>query len=180
MLHGRTGCRILGIEIDARQADRFLRSVRLNGLNEAEITAVNADYIDYSSKSKTKFDCAICNPPYHQHDCGAISQKGAATHDIAAPIKEITKAAAKLLKYGGKFFMCFPARRLCDAFTALSSAGLEPKRLRLVAGKPEAAPYLALIEAKSGAKSGLIIENNLIIYDENGEYSPEVAEFYGK
>lgn len=76
--------------------------------------------------------------------------------------------------------MCFPARRLCDAFTALSSAGLEPKRLRLVAGKPEAAPYLALIEAKSGAKSGLIIENNLIIHDENGEYSPEVAEFYGK
>ena len=162
LLHGRTGCRILGIEIDARQADRFLRSVRLNGLNEAEITAVNADYIDYSVKSKTKFDCAICNPPYHQHDCGAISQKGAATHDIAAPIKEITKAAAKLLKY------------------ALSSAGLEPKRLRLVAGKPEAAPYLALIEAKSGAKSGLIIENNLIIHDENGEYSPEVAEFYGK
>ena len=40
LLHGRTGCRILGIEIDARQADRFLRSVRLNGLNEAEITAV--------------------------------------------------------------------------------------------------------------------------------------------
>lgn len=157
-----------------------MRSVRLNGLNEAEITAVNADYIDYSVKSKTKFDCAICNPPYHQHDCGAISQKGAATHDIAAPIKEITKAAAKLLKYGGKFFICFPARRLCDAFTALSSAGLEPKRLRLVAGKPEAAPYLALIEAKSGAKSGLIIENNLIIHDENGEYSPEVAEFYGK
>lgn len=62
LLHGRTGCRILGIEIDARQADRFLRSVRLNGLNEAEITVVNADYIDYSVKSKTKFDCAICNP----------------------------------------------------------------------------------------------------------------------
>ncbi len=79
-------------------------------------------------------------------------KKGAATHDIAAPIKEITKAAAKLLKYGGKFFMCFPARRLCDAFTALSSAGLEPKRLRLVAGKPEAAPYLALIEAKKAGQ----------------------------
>ena len=105
LLHGRTGCRILGIEIDARQADRFLRSVRLNGLNEAEITAVNADYIDYSLKSKTKFDCAICNPPYHQHDCGAISQKGAATHDIAAPIKELLR---NFLNMAVNFSCVFP------------------------------------------------------------------------
>ena len=63
---------------------------------------------------------------------------------------------------------------------ATSNAYANYSHFYVGAGKPEAAPYLALIEAKSGAKSGLIIENNLIIHDENGEYSPEVAEFYGK
>lgn len=180
LLHGRTGCRILGIEIDALQTQRFLKSVALNGLDEMKITAVNADYIEFAKKSKIRFDCAICNPPYYRRDCGALSKNVAATHDITAPMHEIAEAASKLLRFGGKFFMCFPAGRLSEAFVALSSAGLEPKRLRLAASKPSAAPYLALIEAKKGAKSGLIIEKNLVIYDENGEYSPEVAEFYGK
>ena len=35
-------------------------------------------------------------------------------------------------------------------------------------------------EAGEGFIREKIIENNLIIHDENGEYSPEVAEFYGK
>ena len=37
----------------------------------------------------------------------------------------------------------------------LDAAGLEPKKLQLVAGKEGAKPYLALVMAKKGGKSGL-------------------------
>jgi Predicted O-methyltransferase len=104
----------------------------------------------------------------------------AATHEISADIAGAAKAAARLLKFGGKLCICYPAERLSEAFCALGGAGLEPKKLRLVQTKPGARPYLALIRANRGAKPGLVVEENLIITGPDGKYTEEVQKYYNE
>lgn len=178
LLHARTNCRVTAVELDAGQCDRLKRTCEYNGIGEA-VTVRNLDYIrDTELIGRGKFDAAVCNPPYFRTDCGEQSRNPGATHEVNADILSTAKAAAALLSRGGKFFLCFPARRLSEAFTALTKSELEPKRLRLVRSKRKKPPYLALIEAKSGAKPGLIIEDELIICDESGEYTEELRRIY--
>ena len=178
LLHARTLCRVTAVEVDPDQCGRLKRTCEYNGIGEC-VTVQNLDYIrDTELIGRGKFDAAVCNPPYFRTDCGELSRNYGATHEVNADIPSIAKAAAALLRYGGKFFLCFPAQRLSEAFTALTQAELEPKRLRLVRSKRVKPPYLALIEAKSGGKPGLTIEDELIIHGENGEYTEELRQIY--
>ena len=184
LLNERTGCRMTAVEEDAAQCGRLERSVIMNGQTDElrfgrGIQVLHADYIRNTKElGLCAFDSAVCNPPYFRRDCGIISASGTATHELTADIGSVARAASALLKFGGKLFICFPSFRLSEAFLALNAAGMEPKRLRLVSVRAEKAPYLALIESKKGAKSGLIIEKPLIIHSENGEYTDEVKELY--
>ena len=178
LLNARLGLRVTAVELDAEQCGRLKRSLALNGLPDGEIEVVNADYLDGDALRGVAFDCAVCNPPYFRRDQGRLSEKPAATHETAADIGSIARAAARLIRYGGKLFICFPAARLSEALTALSAAGLEPKQLRLVQTNAERKPYLALIRTNRGAKPGLTVERNLIITGPDGKYTEEVEKYY--
>lgn len=179
LINARTGIPVTAIELDSAACDRFQRTLELNGAG-AGITVLNADYLDPSLEPGRKFDFAVCNPPYFRRDQGGLSKSASATHELTADIGVICKAAARLIKFGGKLFLCFPAERLAEAITALAASGLEPKLMRLVKTRPGQRPYLALIRANRGAKPGLIIENELVIYDENGAYTEEVDGYYNE
>ena len=178
LLNARTGCRMTCVEIDAEQCDRMERSAVMNGQqNETEI--LNLDYIrDKKQLGAGKFDSAVCNPPYFRKSGGAVSKNAEATHDISADIFEITQAASYLLKYGGKLFICFPANALAELFAALEKAKIEPKKLRFAASNADSKPYLALVEGKKGGRRGLIVENTLVIYGSDGNYTDEVKRIY--
>lgn len=182
LLEGRTGAKLTAVEIQKEQCDMARRSAAMNG---KDIEVVEADmrsaHLIFGSGS---FDAAVCNPPYYPAGGGAISEKGeegfrgAATHDLFCTLRDVAESAARLIKFGGKFFMCCPAARLAEAMHELKAAGLEPKRLRLAAANAEKAPYLALIEAKKGAAPGLIIEKQLNIAASDGSYTEEANRIY--
>ena len=56
---------------------------------------------------------------------------------------------------------------------------IEPKRIRMVCPRADKAPNLCLVEGKLDARPGLHMEPTLIIYDENGQYTPELRRIYG-
>lgn len=178
LIHARTHCRMVAVEVDSEQCERLERTISINGIGQF-VEVLNMDYIDECGEIGIgKFDAAVCNPPYFRSDCGAISNKACATHDILADIDGIAAAASSLLKFGGKLFICFPADRLCEAVCSLCANELEPKRMRLVSSTPNKKPYLCLIEAKKGGKHGLIVEKELVIYNEAGEYTDELKRIY--
>lgn len=179
LINARTGLRVTAVEIDGESCARFKRTLELNGVTEG-IEVVNADYLSGELRFERKFDHAVCNPPYFRRDQGALSSNPGATHELCADIASVARAAAGFIKTGGKLHICFPASRLSEAFTALSSAGLEPKLLRLVKTRADARPYLALIRANRGAKPGLIVERELVIYAPDGKYTHEVEEYYNE
>lgn len=185
LIAAKTGMDVTSVEIDAAQCERFSRTLELNGIaggaierGIGRIEIVCADYLDPELKSERKFDHAVCNPPYFRAGSGGRPLNEGATHEKCADIASIARAARGFLKFGADFFLCFPAERLAEAFAALSVNKLEPKALRLVRAKAGKRPYLALIRAKHGAKPGLIIEDELIVLDENGSYTPEVERYY--
>ena len=188
LLAAKTGLSVTGVEIDSEQCERLERTLILNGLagEQAEKNALGigkidvtcADYLSPELSFEHKFDHAVCNPPYFRDGSGGKPKNAGATHERNADILSLAQAARRFVKFGGSFSLCFPAERLSEAFCALSANSLEPKALRLVRTKAGRKPYLALIRAKHGAKSGLTVENDLIIADESGRYTEEVQRYY--
>ena len=89
----------------------------------------------------------------------------------------ICAAAAWLLRTGGSFSLVHKPERLSEAFCTMSARGIEPKRLRTVHSRYDAAPSLVLIEGRRGGRPGLKIEKPLIL-TENGEESAEFRRIY--
>ena len=79
--------------------------------------------------------------------------------EIALNVLELAKAISLTLKFGGRTCIVYRADRLADVLCALRAVNLEPKRLQLVeaAGKE---PYLFMVEAVKGGKSGIKILRN--------------------
>lgn len=111
-------------------------------------------------------DYAISNPPYFSLHSGASAPDEArrsAREEGTCTLSELCTAAARVLRWGGRFALVHRPERLTDLLCTLRAAGLEPKRLRCLTAAPERAPSLVLIEARRGGKSGLTLEPPLII-----------------
>ncbi|MBQ6042131.1 MAG: methyltransferase [Oscillospiraceae bacterium] len=136
------------------------------------ITPVCADLRDlWEGAPLHQLDLVTCNPPYKATNAGILSddpQKQIARHEIAGDIGDICAAAAKLLKYHGRFCLCCRPERLADVMCAMRASQIEPKRLRLVCKTPESAPWLFLLEGKKFAKPFLKIEPTLFVRSGDG------------
>lgn len=172
------------IELRENQAEMAARSVRLNGL-ENKIRIVAGDYCRrevLNVAGREAFDAVVANPPYFGAEVGAANRETGvndARHETTATIEAVARAAAYLLKYGGRFSLIHVTDRLVEVLGALTAANLQPKLLRLVTARSGKAPTLFLLEAKKGAKPGLKMLPELIVHgDDHGGYSREVVAYY--
>ncbi|MDE6412462.1 MAG: methyltransferase, partial [Eubacterium sp.] len=107
------------------------------------------------------FTLVTMNPPYKPVGTGIESlgeSAKIARHEVCCNIEDAVKAAAYLLKYGGRFCMCHRPERLVDAISLMRAYSLEPKRLRFVVDKDGEEPFLFLIEGKKNSKPFLRVE----------------------
>lgn len=111
-------------------------------------------------------DYVISNPPYFPSGHGASAPTDArrsAREETDCTLADVCAAAARALRWGGRFALVHRPERLVDLLCTLRESGLEPKRARFLASAPDAAPSLVLIEARRGGKSGLTVEPPLLI-----------------
>lgn len=177
--------RTYAVELQDNAFSMASRSVAHNGLEE-KITVLQQDIREIADFREPPFcehlDLIACNPPYKEMGTGIVnpdSSKAIARHECECTIEDICRSAARALKYGGRFCLCQRPQRLAEIMTAMSNAGLEPKRLRLVQQRPDKAPSLFLIECKKGGKPGMMVEPVLFIEDAGGDFSPEMKKIYG-
>jgi tRNA1(Val) A37 N6-methylase TrmN6 len=175
--------KITAVEIQPAACEQVQAAIEQNSLRE-KLEIVNADLRELKGKlTLGAWDLVTMNPPYKAANTGIKSRGEAeliARHEVLCTLEEIAKAAAELLKFGGRFCLCHRPERLCDVFAAMREAGIEPKRLRLVAQANGKAPWLILAEGKKGGKPGLNIEPQLVIKNDNGEYTDEMRAVYGE
>ena len=137
----------------------------------------------YKVLGKHTMDAVICNPPYTRQGDGEKNQDleiAICRHEIKVNLEEAIKSAADLVKYGGRFYLIHQVERLSEIFFYFHKHKFEPKRLRFVQGKTGLRPNLVMIEAHSYGNAGLIVEENLVLYDQNGQETPELKQIYGR
>ena len=93
-------------------------------------------------------------------------------------MQDICTAMAYLTRWGGSAALVHRPERLSELLCTLTAAGLEPKRLRTVAYKADAAPNLVLVEARRGGKPGLTVSPPLALCTPDGADSDEIRRIY--
>ena len=155
------------------------RTARENGLHVSQHLA-DLRHLE-GVLSAGSMDYVVSNPPYFPSGSGAPPPDGArraAREEYACSLEDVCTAAARLLRWGGRFALVHRPERLCDLLLALRAAGLEPKRLQLVQHTAGSAPSLVLVESRRGGKPSLRVEAPLILRDASGRETPAVREAY--
>ena len=169
------------VEIQEEVADMAKRSVILNNLEE-KINVVCEDLKKLrGSFENASFDAVTVNPPYMIPGKALVNpdeSKAVARHEIKCTLKDVLSVSSFLLKNGGRFFMVHKPDRLDEIIVKMKEEKLEPKRLRVVYPRIDSEPNMILIEGVKCAATGMRVEKPLIIYDENGNYTPEVSKIY--
>lgn len=176
------GKHFTGLEISAVSADMARRSVLLNGL-EQRVEIVQGDIKEAGDLfAPASFDTVTSNPPYMIGQHGLVNpdiEKAAARHEILCTLEDVVRAAARLVRPGGRFYLVHRPFRLAEIIRTLSQYKLEPKRMQLVYPYVNREPNMVLIEAVRGGRPRMTVEKPLIVYKEPGVYMPEITEIYG-
>jgi tRNA1Val (adenine37-N6)-methyltransferase len=173
---------LVGLEIQAESADMAGRSVVMNDLQE-KVKIVQGDTKEAGQIfDAASFDVVTSNPPYMIGGHGLKNPDGPkaiARHEVLCDLEDVVKAAARLLKSGGKFYMVHRPFRLAEIMVVMHDYKIEPKRMQLVYPFVDKEPSMVLIEGARGGKSRITVEKPLIIYESPGKYMSEIYDIYG-
>lgn len=176
------GEHLTGLEISGNSVDMAKRSVALNGLGQ-RVEIVQGDIREAGKLfAPASFDTVTSNPPYMIGQHGLVNpdvEKAAARHEILCTFEDVARAAAKLVRPGGRFYLVHRPFRLAEIICTLSRYKLEPKRMQFVYPYVDKEPNMVLIEAVRGGKPRMTVEKPLIVYEKPGVYTPEITGIYG-
>ena len=168
--------RVWAVEVQPRPAACARMNIERNAAG-AVVRVLEANWSDLTlSMIDGPVDAVVCNPPYRELGTGRVNpdlEEAAARHEIMGSAGEAARIAAGLLKPRGRLAMIYPASRLVDLVFEMRSAGLEPKRLRLVHSRAGEQARLALVEARLGAGAELLVQAPLYVYQRGREYTEE-------
>ena len=131
----------LGLELQPEASALLAAACAEQGIEH--ITPVCADLRSFREGAGS-YDLCACNPPYFTAGEQAADR-------------------ARLLKDGGRLSLCHRPERLAEVLAVLRANRLEPKRLAFVKNRPDAAPWLFLVEAQKNRKTGLRVEPDVLI-----------------
>ena len=143
---------------------------------------VVGDFRSMPSEMAQRYDMCVANPPYYSPRHGQIAAQpslATARPSLHGDISELCRAAARALKSGGRFYLCYKPSALDELMQALHSNFLAVKRLRLVHQNPKKRANLVLLEARRDRSCELTVMPPLFINDEFGYHTNEYKQIYG-
>ncbi|MDR0951697.1 MAG: methyltransferase [Oscillospiraceae bacterium] len=160
--------RFTAIEIQPEAAEIARENFAANGLGERSIV-ITGDFRDYKKLLPVGgADAVVSNPPYFSEKSGAragTERRELQRRETGCTLNDVIAAAAWALRNGGALFLVYRPERLSELLCAMTTARVEPKRLRLTHRAIDAPPSLVLVEGRRGGKAGLAIEPPLILTD---------------
>lgn len=171
---------VTGVELQAQAAQCAAQNAIENIL--PDFSVLQGDLREHRTLLRANsFDAVVSNPPYYPVSSGAMPQQQAlaiARSELCCTLSDLCACAAWCLRFGGSFFLVHKPERLTDLLVTLRANRLEPKRLRFVRHHPGSGASLVLLEARSGAKPGLALENDLLLYTHTGEKTADFKRLY--
>ena len=105
-------------------------------------------------------------------------EKFIARHEVCGDIGDFCAAAARILRFGGRFYVVWRPDRLVDLISAMREHGLEPKKMTFVHADEQSEPSMVLIEARHGGSGGMVVTAPLMLHsvESRGEKSRALSE----
>lgn len=172
--------KVIGVEIQERLAEMATRSVIHNNLSDV-IEIVNAPAQGVEKIIGDGYDVVVTNPPYDEN-CKKenATEKEICKSEVKLTVAECIKTAARLLKFGGLFYMVNKARRLTDVIYSMRSCGIEPKKIYFIQPKKDKDADTFIVEGKKGGKPSVIIPKPIVVYEDDGEFTEFARRIYNK
>lgn len=171
---------ISAIELSESAIKLFKKTLELNRIDD-----INLFHADLRTVKKYMpgeyFDIVTINPPYKKLGTGIVNEGEDyknARHEFTCTLSDAARAAAYLLKFGGRYCICQRPERLPDMFSAMRENKIEPKLMREVIQRTGKEPSLILLEGKKGASPGFRISPPLFIENDEGDYSDEAKKLF--
>ena len=172
---------MVGVEIQKDLADLAKKNVQENGLSsrvrilQGDLRTIQPATIGGAA------DIVVSNPPYRKLQSGRLNpnlQKAVARHEIEASLSDVAAAASRTLKIGGRLLAIYPIERLVDMVCCFRDNGLEPKVVRTIHSREDAAGKLVVVTGVKDGRPGARIPPPLYIYRSNGAYTEEVERMF--
>ena len=175
------GLTVDAVELQPDIADMARRSVLINGL-QARVRVLEGDMRRaFETLGTGRHALVVCNPPYGRRGAALTSAsptRRAARHEGDLTPGDIARAAAKLLKNGGRFCVIYPAPRAYEMMCAMDGAGIAPKWVRTVHGVAGRAPKFVLLSGVKQGGEGLQWLPPLVLRNADGTFTPEWHRIY--
>ncbi len=174
------GLSMTAVEFDSETCALAEHNMAFNGLAD-DVHVLCGDVRELSLPCE--YDAVTVNPPYIPVGSGRVSADeavSAARHETHATIDDIARAAARLLKDKGKVFMVHRAHRTAELLSCLRMHRLEPKLLQFVHARSDEKANLVLVAAAKNTGQWTDVLPPLILYNQDGTYTQEVNEIYGR
>ncbi|MBR0535134.1 MAG: methyltransferase [Clostridia bacterium] len=172
---------IVGVELSESAVNLFTKTLTEHNLGD-KIKLIHKDLRKLKGVLPNEyFDLVSINPPYKKLGTGIVNEGEDyknARHEFTCTLEDASEAAAKLLKFGGRFCICQRPERLPDIFAAMRKFKIEPKSMQEVIQRTGKEPSLVLVEGKKGSAPGFRIKPPLILEDDNGEYTNKAKELF--
>lgn len=129
------------------------------------------------------YDLIISNPPYRKSGSGRLSshsQKIIAKHEIEGSMKDLLQAAKFLMKRKGRFCIIYPTLRLEEFILEVAKQKLKIARLQMLHPFADQKANHFMAELQWSVQGEIEIHPALVIYNEPGIYTKEVAAWVGK
>lgn len=169
-----------GVERRAALAARARSLAIRNGLEE-RLEILCGDLREPALLPVGSFDLVVMNPPYFQEGCGAVASNGDrddARRENYGTLEQWFRVAGRILRNGGRLFLCQRAERLSEVLVGLEENGIVPKWIRCVHHAPGYPARLILVGGQKQAGAGLVVEAPLYRKTPDGEDSPEIKQLY--
>ncbi|AFA47560.1 tRNA1(Val) (adenine(37)-N6)-methyltransferase [Acetobacterium woodii] len=183
LLYGKTkAASITGVEIQPPLVEMANRSITLNGLSE-KIKIIEGDIKNPGDEMiPNYYDVVVSNPPYMRAKAGLKNNcetKTISRHEVLCNIEDILIFSKRMMKDHGRLFLIHRPERLGDIMSLMRHYKIEVKQLQFIYPSIKKEANLVLIEGRKSGKPGLKTAAPLIVYHEDGQYTPEIYDIYG-
>lgn len=173
--------KIFAFEMQEKMSDLCKKNIEYNSMQQ-QIEVINDKVQNYATYFKNnKFDVVFCNPPYYKKEGCVESAKEEilkSKHEKFLPLNELALYASKMLKFGGKFYIVYPASRLSELIYSLKKNKLEPKKLFFAQPNENKNASTVYVECIKNGKEGTVVLPTLLTNNLSGDYVQTIQKLY--
>jgi tRNA1Val (adenine37-N6)-methyltransferase len=181
LAHRHPRIKLIGVEIQPDLAALARQNVQDNGMAD-RVRIIEKDMRQLTvTDLGGPVDGVVTNPPYRKQNSGRMNvsrQRSIARHEVAIDLLGVLQTARRVLRKGGRLTLIYPCVRAVDLMTAMRAAGLEPKILTMIHGRPATPARLVAVSATKDGGHGLAVTPPLYLYTPDGSYSREAEAMW--